>query len=79
MKTEVYICDIKECGRKAIHKDTKLQVIFTTDQTEGRSCSPYLDNVTIDICDECMAKILDGRAIYASGAMGCNEYSIAGR
>ena len=77
MKTEVYICDIKECGRKAIHKDTKLQVIFTTDQTEGRSCRPYLDNVTIDLCYECMVKVLEGRAIYANGAMGHNEYSIA--
>ena len=77
MKTEVYICDIKECGRKAIHKDTKLQVIFTTDQTEGRSGRPYLDNITIDLCDECMAKVLDGRAIFANGAMGHNEYHIA--
>lgn len=77
MKTEVYTCDIRGCDRKALHKGTKLQVIFTTDQTEGRSCRPYLDNVTIDICDECMAKVLDGRAIYASGAMGHNQYSIA--
>lgn len=74
MKTEVYKCDIKDCENNPQKKGFKIQVIFTTDQTEGRSCEPYLSDETIDICKSCLDKVLKGNYIFASGAMGYNTY-----
>ena len=74
MKKETFICDIKDCKHEAIHIDVTLQVIFTTDQTEGRSVDPYLSIGSIDLCDECMYKILQGNYVYGCGAQGYNEY-----
>jgi hypothetical protein len=74
MKTEKYICDIKGCEKEAENKSTNIQVIFTTEQNEGRSVAPHLANVTIDICKCCLDKVLKGNYIFASGAQGHNEY-----
>ena len=72
MKKELYFCDI--CKKEAPYPDTSLQVIFITEQTEGNSCNPHLDTVTIDLCNHCMQTILDGNYVFASGAQGSNEY-----
>ena len=74
MKKETieYLCDT--CGKPATHKDGKVQVIFTTEQTEGRSTGRYLSSENIDLCDPCMEKLLRGSYIFGSGAQGNNEY-----
>lgn len=68
---EVY-CDI--CHKKATTHKT-LQVIFTTEQTEGRSCKPYLSfPEELDLCDDCLGKIMKGNYVFGSGAQGYNDY-----
>lgn len=75
MKQEKYICDVKGCSNESEHKQKDIQVIFDTEQTEGRSVKPYLDTVKIDICEKCLQTILkEGKYLHASGAMGHNEY-----
>ena len=74
MKKETieYLCDT--CGKPAVNKDGKIQVIFLTDQTEGRSTTRYLSLEKIDLCEECMQKVLTGNYIFGSGAQGNNKY-----
>lgn len=72
-KTVTYHCDI--CSKKAILKKD-IQVIFLTEQNEGRSVKPYLDVVNIDLCNYCLDEILNGKPVFATGAMGHNTYSI---
>ena len=69
------VCDTHGTETPASHVDTPMQVIFTTEQTEGRSSPPYLDNVKIDLCDSCMKIVLEGKYIFAEGAQGSNTYS----
>lgn len=76
MKKEIYTCDIKNCENEPKHKGFKIQVIFTTEQTEGRSIHPYLSMQTIDICEECLEIVLKGNYIFADGAMGYNKYHL---
>ena len=75
-KQEVFKCDIKACGKPCGVDDhhSDLQVIFVTDQTEGRSIDPYLCPVNIDLCEDCVEHLLKGNYIFASGAQGANEY-----
>jgi hypothetical protein len=75
MKTERYVCDIKDCGNNADIIGDKYQVIFHTDQTEGRSVKPYLSIETIDMCFECYDKVIKGNPIHGHGAQGNNVYS----
>jgi hypothetical protein len=74
MKKEIINCDIckNEISKKSNEK--KIQVLFETEQTEGRGCKPYLELVEIDLCQDCYNLVLSGRYIYASGAMGYNRY-----
>lgn len=73
MKKETIFCDI--CEKEISNAKAKeIQIIFTTDQTEGRSCEPYLSNQVIDICKDCMDKVLKGNYIFAHGAQGYNTY-----
>lgn len=74
MKTEKYICDIDSCSNEAKHIEKTIQVIFTTNQTDGSSTSPYLSIVEIDLCDICLAKILEGNMLHGTGAQGHNIY-----
>lgn len=69
---EVY-CDI--CHERA-NNHKKIQVIFTSEQTEGHGCTPYIDEFLwpLDLCDKCLSKILDGNYVFASGAQGYNNY-----
>lgn len=42
------VCDIKGCDNRATCIKTSLQVIFRTEQTEGRASTPYLQNVSLE-------------------------------
>ncbi len=71
---EKYYCDI--CGAEGEEKEIfsiNYPVVFHTDQTEGRSCNPYISNKLFDVCGNCCEKILK---VSAVGAQGYNKYSI---
>lgn len=71
-----YFCDI--CGENTKEKDifqVNYPVIFTTNQTDGDSSKPYIEQKQIDICRHCADKVLK---ITASGCQGYNEYKIIG-
>ena len=76
-KTTTIQCDIKNCTNTINVKEMKMQVIMMTEQNEGRSTKPYLQDKTIDICEVCMSKILtNGTYIRGYGAMGYNDYCL---
>lgn len=75
MKTEIISCDI--CGSTGKVVNENIQVVFTTEQTEGRYSEPYLSNEKIDICMDCLGRRLKGESIYANGAQGYNNYYFA--
>lgn len=69
-----FFCDV--CGEDMkTQNPTMIQVIFHTDQTEGRGVKPYLSNCDIDICESCKNHILNGNYLHGSGAMGHNTYN----
>lgn len=72
------ICDV--CGKENIkeQEQKRFPVIFTTEQTEGRWCPPYFTEENIDLCDNCLAKMINGQQLYGSGAQGCNSYKFKG-
>lgn len=79
MKKEIteYTCDI--CGKNIPETyphliQQSIQVMFTTEQTEGRPVTPYLSMCKIDICIDCRNHLIKGNYIFASGAMGHNRY-----
>jgi hypothetical protein len=72
MKETKIKCDV--CGALNAKEGIKLQVIFHTEQTEGRGCEPYLSTETIDLCDDCHAKVLQGNYLHGTGVMGYNNY-----
>lgn len=71
-------CDIQGCGSHEAVSGTSLQVIFHTEQTEGRGVKPYLTIQTLDVCEKCMEKIVEGNYVHGSGAQGVNEYYFKG-
>ena len=75
MKKEIIYCDI--C-KKEDAAAARIPVIFTTDQTEGRSVKPYLSNEEIDICGDCFSIILEGNFLWGEGAQGYNRYEFKG-
>lgn len=69
---EITHCDL--CGRQ----DDECQridypVVFETDQTDRRSCEPYIYCKSIDVCPACQRRIL---MVRATGAMGRNKYRV---
>ena len=74
MKKETYFCDVCEKQVPAKLEEKKIQVIFHTEQTEGRGVKPYLSDQKIEICDDCYGKILKGNYLHGTGAMGYNKY-----
>lgn len=77
-KTIVYcdVCGIDNDGAKVWEK-YKMDVIFTTEQTEGRSCEPYLSDEQLDICENCIRRVIHNRKyIIASGGQGHNTYTL---
>jgi hypothetical protein len=73
VKTTTVHCDVCKSS-KEVEENADLQVIFTTDQTEGRSRDPYLSRQSMDLCAACRAKIVKGNYVFAHGAMGNNTY-----
>jgi len=73
-KKETYFCDICKIESNTKFKSIDLQVIFLTEQTEGRSVNPYLSSQKIEMCKDCNDYVLKGNYLYGSGAMGYNEY-----
>ena len=71
---EVIKCDL--CGSEADCISVNYPVVFTSDQTEGRPCKPYVSQQKIDVCHKCKGKIL---RVTGYGAMGFNKYEIAYR
>lgn len=69
---ESYKCDI--CG-KEVESAFRINypVIFTTEQQEGMSCKPYIEQTNLDLCNQCMEKVAKIKAV---GAMGNNQYKI---
>ena len=66
------ICDVCENDKEVCSKN--INIIFTTEQTEGRSVEPYLSLNKIDICVKCLAKVISGNMLFGEGAMGHNRY-----
>lgn len=64
-------CDI--CGKEENVRAVKYPVLFTTEQTEGRCCTPYLSYQELDLCDECIDKVVK---VKGWGAQGYNHYSL---
>lgn len=74
MKTTITTCTCDVCKKEATILDKTIQVIFTTEQTEGRSVKPYLCDKKMDLCEDCMKRRLSGESIFANGAQGYNSY-----
>jgi hypothetical protein len=71
-------CDVSNCEDLATHRNVKLQVIFLTEQNEGRGTDPYFSDEVLDLCSDHHQQILrEGRYLHASGAMGQNTYFFA--
>lgn len=74
-KEVLYHCDVcKEEGGDDLEKDKEIQVIFTTETTEGTIVDPWLYLCEIDICGDCLERVLDGEALFGSGAQGHYKY-----
>lgn len=77
MKTESYTCDVCKGALEGVdssHVEVPMQIIFTTEQDEGRSSDHYFEMKKLDLCDTCKDKALSGKYIFAQGAMGHNTY-----
>jgi hypothetical protein len=72
-RTTVY-CDIKDCGKDAVHKQKTVSVRFLTETTEGRSTTPYLSGEKLDMCEEHYQQYIDSLPLTGSGAQGHNTY-----
>lgn len=68
------ICDV--CGGDAQDSRPRdMQVIMTTETTEGRSCKHHLSLIELDLCSSCKKKVVEDRmALMGKGAMGYNDY-----
>lgn len=76
-KIEKYICDIANCDNETNNIGIQMQIIFTTEQTEGRNVEPYFSIENLDLCEKCLNITLKERKyIIAHGAMGNNTYDI---
>ena len=70
-------CDISDIKQhNGIIRSRSVLVIFDHDQEDGKSkCTPYFQNVEIEMCDKCWEYMMKNRRyIYAYGAMGHNTY-----
>jgi hypothetical protein len=77
MQKTIILCDVCEQGAMNCEggkRNQEIQVIFTTEQEEGRTSPAYLSMTKLDLCCDCFMKVLNGNYIYAQGAMGHNSY-----
>jgi len=74
-QTTTTTCDVCGSNVDADGRCTpRLQVLFHTEQTEGRGTPPYLSSVEIDLCVGCYKRVLGGEYIHATGAQNNNHY-----
>lgn len=74
--SETY-CDIKDCKNVSFKDDSRLPVVFTTEQNEGRMAkAPYIEMLELDLCKAHYEDFLFTTPLTASGAMGHNEYRL---
>lgn len=67
---DTYMCDI--CGAEfAEQRSVNVPVVWTTEQTEGRSCEPYYRAERLDLCEDCADRV---HVVKATGAQGRNRY-----
>ena len=72
MKKEIFSCDI--CKKEGEIKKIEMDVLFTTDQTEGRYCETHLSRECVELCYSCKQKVLEGNYVWGSGCQGHNTY-----
>jgi endo-beta-N-acetylglucosaminidase D len=73
------ICDIKGCAERADHKQKLVSVVFTTEQTEGRSVPPYLSGEKLDFCTKHYQQYINTLPLWAEGASGYNHYEFGSK
>lgn len=66
---EQTFCDI--CGAEEPVKTVNVPAWFMTEQTEGRSCEPYIVNAKLDFCATCLDKAI---VMQGYGAQGNNTF-----
>lgn len=68
-----YFCDLceKEVDKQSKLKSVSIPVKFTTEQNEGRSCTPYLEQHKFEVCESCIDRVV---TVGAYGAQGHNTY-----
>lgn len=71
-KQVIHFCDICKSNTEVTEK--QIQVIFETEQTEGRSVKPYLSLQKVETCITCLDFILKDNYLHGYGAMGHNTY-----
>ena len=77
MKQVKITCDIGNCSNLVTEDEGEgidKEIIFVTNQNDGTLSAPYFQNLKIDLCEKCLNKALGGKAIFANGAMGNNNY-----
>ena len=72
--TVQYFCDLCYIETDKL-TEINYPVIFHTEQTEGKNCSPYISMQMLECCDSCINKIV---MLHGWGAQGHNEYRIKG-
>jgi hypothetical protein len=72
MKKTIEICTCDICKKEQPQILTiNYPVLFTTEQTEGRGVTPYISQEKLDVCQECITKLV---RLQGHGAMGNNTY-----
>lgn len=76
--TEIIYCDLCTRNSETVKgiKPMRLQIVFTTEQTEGRSTTPYLTSENLDVCPSCYDDIITYSPVYGSGAQGYNKFEL---
>ena len=76
-KTETFVTIICDICKNKVENDkcltVKFPVVFTTEQTEGRSTKPYISYNELDLCINCQKKIL---TVQGQGAQGYNSFDL---
>lgn len=62
IQCDICTVEIEVTPRKSV------PVKFTTEQTEGRSVIPYIAVIPLDICNQCLSRVIDGQPLIGSGA-----------
>lgn len=69
-----HYCDLCEKEIKNNkRKNIETNVLFTTEQTEGYPCKPYITQLYLDLCPNCFEEYKK-TLIKASGAQGRNKF-----